>query len=199
MNSVIMKPVICIRLKTMPKIRLRPKEFVAYYLKAFPAALLFLLFINFSHADTAINNTIGIEVTTHLGDKQTFQKGDVISFLISLDRDAYVLMIYEDAEHNLLQIIPNRYRQINRYDTGLFISVSNRDEPFEFVVSPPFGKETVWVFASEQSFEELQGMELENGLKKLSASLPDILAKIRANQSKHLYGEASTTISTAAK
>ena len=108
-------------------------------------------------------------------------------------------MIYEDAEHNLIQIIPNRYRQTNRYDTGLFISVPNRDEPFEFVVSPPFGKEIVWVFASEQSFAELPGVELENGLKKLSASLPDILAKIRANQSKHHYGEASTTISTAAK
>ena len=183
----------------MPKIQPIFKVYSACSLKAVAAALLILLIINFSHADTAIDNTIGIEVTTHLGDKQTFQKGDVISFLISLDRDAYVLMIYEDAEHNLLQIIPNRYRQSNRYDTGLFISVPNRDEPFEFVVSPPFGKETVWVFASEQSFAELQGMELENGLRKLSDSLPDILAKIRAKQSKHLYGETSTTITTAAK
>jgi len=194
-----MKPVICIWLKTMPKNRLRHKEIVPSCLKAFATGLLFLLFFNFALADTAIKNTIDIEVTTHLGDKQTFQKGDIISFLISLDREAFVLMIYEDAEHNLLQIIPNRFRQSNRYGTGLFMSVPNRDEPFEFVVSPPFGKETIWVFASEQAFPKLPSMELENGLKKLSDSLPDILAKIRVNHSKYLYGEASTAISTAAK
>ena len=167
---------------------------------AIPAFIVITILVSNSvQAESVIQNTIDIEVTTHLGDKQTFQQGDVISFLISLDRDAFVLMIYEDAEHNLVQIIPNRYRQSNQYKTGLFMSVPNRDEPFEFVVSPPFGKETIWVFAAEKSFPELNGIELENGLKKLSESLPAILSKVRSNRSKQHYGEASATITTAAK
>lgn len=166
---------------------------------ALASGLLMLLVTSYIHGEPTIKNTIDIEVTTHLGDKQTFQHGDVISFLISLDRDAFVLMIYEDAEHNILQIIPNRYRQSNRYETGLFMSVPNRDEPFEFVVSPPFGKETIWVFASENPFPELRGVELENGLKKLSDSFPAILSKIRAEKPGRFYGETSTTITTAAK
>ncbi|WP_455202426.1 DUF4384 domain-containing protein [Kaarinaea lacus] len=151
------------------------------------------------HAESTVKNTINVEVTTHLGDKQTFQQGDVISFLISLDQDAFVLMVYEDAERNIVQIIPNRYRQSNRYETGLFMSVPNRDEPFEFVVSPPFGKETIWVFASEKKFPELPGVELENGLKKLSGGFSDILSKIRAQRSRLSYGETSTTITTMAR
>lgn len=148
------------------------------------------------HAEPAIKNTINIEVTTHLGDKQVFRQGDVISFLISLDRDAYVLVIYEDAENNLVQLIPNRYRKSNHYEKGLFIAVPDREEPFEFVVNAPFGKETIWVFASDQAFPEMDGTELENGLIRLSESFPALRSKIRKIKSKHFYGETSTTIST---
>ena len=170
---------------------------VSYSLVA--TGLLILVSVNPVVAESVVQNSIDIEVTTHLGDKQTFQQGDVISFLVSLDRDAFVLMIYEDAERNLVQIIPNRHRQNNRFETGLFMAVPNRDEPFEFVVSPPFGKETVWVFASEKAFPKLRGTEMENGLKKLSDNFPSIVSKIRTNQSQQLYGEASTTITTTAK
>ena len=179
------------------KIFSKPKGLVS--MATLATSLLIFFSVNPAHAESTIQNTIDIEVTTHLGDKQNFQQGDVISFLISLDRDAFVLMIYEDAEHNLVQIIPNRYRQSNQYKTGLFMSVPNRDEPFEFVVSPPFGKETIWVFAAEQEFPELKGTVLDNGLKKLSDKFPTVLSKIRADKTKQLYGEASTTITTAAK
>ena len=181
----------------MKKICANPNRLIGFI--ALITSLTTFLSVNFVHAASAIQNTIDIEVTTHLGDKQVFQQGDVISFLISLDRDAYVLMIYEDAEHNLLQIIPNRHRKSSRYETGLFMSVPSRDEPFEFVVNPPFGKETIWVFAAEKSFPELNGVELENGLKKLSGNFPAILSKIRTNRSKQPYGEARTTITTAAE
>ena len=183
----------------MTKVYFRHKEKGPAGFAALAAALFMFFILNVAQAETTIQNTIDIEVTTHLGDKQIFQRGDVISFLISLDREAFVLMIYEDAEHNIVQIIPNRYRQNNRYKTGLFMSVPNRDEPFEFVVSPPFGKETIWVFASDQSFPILDGMEMENGLKKLSDDFQTVLSKIRSESSNRLYGETKTSITTAAR
>ena len=150
-------------------------------------------------ADTNAKNIINVEITTHLGDKQTFKEDDRLSFLVSLDRDAYILMIYEDAAHNLIQVIPNRYRDSNRYQAGLFISVPNREEPFRFVVSPPFGKETLWVFASDKPFPTLQGVAFDNGLKKLTEARSVIFSRIRSNQSRSLYGESNTTILTEAK
>lgn len=156
-------------------------------------------FCSIAHATPDNERSINVEITTHLGDKQTFQQGDVVSFLVSLDRDAYVLIIYEDAEHNLWQVIPNPHRTSGHYESGLFISVPDRNEPFEFVVSPPLGKETIWVFATEKALPELPGKELDNGLKKLSDDLPAILSAIRKNRTSQYYGEAKTILTTVEK
>ena len=59
---------------------------------------------------------IAVDVTTHLGDKQTFLKGDSISFLLSLDTDAHLLAFYEDAAGDLTQLIPNKkFNKIKKY------------------------------------------------------------------------------------
>ena len=180
----------------------------AYYIGNFTAIRCIAMFIgltlaNFASdlviADTNNNNTINVEITTHLGDKQTFKEDDRLSFLVSLDRDAYLLMIYEDAAHNLIQVIPNRYRDSNHYQAGLFVSVPNREEPFRFVVTPPFGKETLWVFAADKPFPTLQGVTFDNGLKKLTEARSVIFSRIRSNQYRSLYGESNTTIFTEAK
>ncbi len=47
---------------------------------------------------------IEVGLTTHLGDRQSFVDGDRISFLLSLERDAYVYLFYRDADKNLLQL-----------------------------------------------------------------------------------------------
>jgi len=148
------------------------------------------------YAASIKEQSINIEVTTHLGDKQRFKAGDKIAFLVSLDKDAHLLMIYEDAEHNLIQVIPNDYRKQNFYKEGLFIAVPDRNEPFEFVVNPPFGSEKLWVFASSEQFPALEGIKLENGLKKLENNMSEILASIRPKNVHVLYGESSAVITT---
>ncbi|MDH3389796.1 MAG: DUF4384 domain-containing protein, partial [Gammaproteobacteria bacterium] len=50
---------------------------------------------------------VDVRLTTHLGDQQSFVDGDRISFLLSLESDAYVYLFYRDAEANLLQLLPN--------------------------------------------------------------------------------------------
>ena len=159
---------------------------------------LFLLTSQNAVAEKTGNNRIGIEITTHLGDKQTFKQGDVIAFLVSLDKAAHLLMIYQDAEQNLVQIIPNRYRQQDKYEAGLFIAVPDRNEPFEFVVNPPFGQEKIWVFASSQAFPQLESEELSNGLRQLKQGLTEILTVIRPKNQNIPFGEASTIITTEA-
>ena len=164
------------------------------------SAWVLLLIIVSSQVNAADNSqAINIEVTTHLGDKQSFKAGDKIAFLVSLDKDAHLLMIYEDAEKNLIQVIPNPYRKNSFYKEGLFIAVPDRNEPFEFVINPPFGTEKLWVFASSRQFPQLQGTRLANGLMQLESKLPDILASIRPKTSRISYGESSTVITTEAQ
>ena len=168
-------------------------------LKLISCGLLVILANQPVYATDKNNQSINIEVSTHLGDKQRFKVGDKIAFLVSLDKDAHLLMIYQDAENNLIQVIPNQYRKQSFYKEGLFIAIPDRNEPFEFVVNPPFGTEKLWVFASSKKFPVLDGTSLENGLKKLESDLPEILASIRPKNSRIKFGESSTVITTEAQ
>lgn len=138
---------------------------------------------------------IHIDITTHLGDHQTFQEGDTISFLISLDRDAYLLVIYEDALGNLLQIVPNKRMAAQRYEAGLFITIPAPDSGFRFTVQEPFGKERLWAFASDTPSPEIPGKYLNNGLKRLKSDIPTIKRQFLEHP-KSGFGEASLIIRT---
>lgn len=187
-------------MNTITAIGSRYTQYISYLLSILRfTAWLSLLALMVSQAHAADNHnskSINIEVTTHLGDKQSFKAGDKVAFLVSLDKDAHLLMIYEDAENNLIQVIPNTYRKNSFYEEGLFIAIPDRSEPFEFVIHPPFGTEKLWVFASSRQFPVLEGTTLDNGLKKLEKKLPAILASIRPKSSNIPYGESSTVIKT---
>ncbi len=139
-----------------------------------------------------------MEITTHLGDEQTFVEGDIISFLLNLDRDAFLLVIYQDAAGNLIQLIPNRESQKGRYQAGLFISLPDKKVPFRFKVQAPYGDETLWAFASDVPPPELKGKELKNGLKLLNVDFKQIRQKLH-NQSQTAFGETRLSIKTRAR
>lgn len=139
--------------------------------------------------------SIGIEVTTHLGDQQNFRKDDIISFLLTLERDAYITAIYVDAENNQLQILPSPVHQDNYYKAGLFIPLPPQNASYQFKVQPPYGNETLWIFASDKGDIQLNGKQLANGLVSISQAIPDIRARIKS-QSVRYYDEASLSIKT---
>ncbi len=138
---------------------------------------------------------IKVDVTTHLGDKQTFLKGDSISFLLSLDADAYLLAIYEDASGSLTQIIPNKQFSKTFYKAGLFITLPDENAAFNFKVQAPFGKETLWVYASDVPLPEIEGRHLENGLKQLEQDIISI-KRLILNHKQTAFGETSLEIHT---
>ena len=76
-----------------------------------------------------------------------YRAGDRISLLVSLDRDAYLLVVYQDAEYNRHQIVPSEYQPDNFYRSGFYFPLFNERSAFEMVVSAPYGLETVWVYA----------------------------------------------------
>lgn len=139
-----------------------------------------------------------LEVISHLGDGQTYEAGERISYFVNTDQDAYLLLVYEDASRNLIQILPNAYSSNRRHRAGSFIEVPAPGDPFEFVIEPPFGVEQVWAFASSRPFPRLNGKTLENGLVVLSGAMPSIIKGLRdhAAELDALYAEAQTTITT---
>lgn len=140
---------------------------------------------------------INIEVTTHLGNDQTFIEGDHLSFLLNLDHDAYLLAIYQDASGNLVQVLPNSESSTVPLKAGMFIPIPEQNASFRFKVKQPFGNETLWVFASNLQPPVLSGTTLSNGLKDLKVNLETIRNKMRKRH-QLAYGETHITIKTSA-
>jgi hypothetical protein len=143
-------------------------------------------------------NPIQIEITTHLGNDQTFVEGDHISFLLNLDSDAYLLAIYQDVAGNLIQLLPNRESPKGPHKAGLFIRLPRQNAKYRFKVAPPYGKETLWIFASNVLPLTLKGKNLANGLKVLDGEIVSLRNKLR-RRNQAAYGEARLTISTRAR
>lgn len=149
------------------------------------------------HARTAAFQPITIEITTHLGDQQTFIDGDIISFFLNLDKDAYIMVVYVNAQGNSYQVIPNKFQSQHHYSAGLFIAIPPADADYRFKVGPPYGEESLWVFASDRPIGIYKGNYLDNGLKQLMAS-PDELRQSIQQQAIASYGEAHLSITTRA-
>lgn len=142
--------------------------------------------------------SIQLEITTHLGDNQTFRKGDVVSFLMSLDTDAYVLILYQDARRHLYQIVPNEKSHNSYFKAGLFIQIPEQSAEYEFSIQPPYGTETLYAFASGKPLPRFKGRVLTGGISRLKMRLSQIKKKIRSHVKKlsASYGETTLQIKT---
>ncbi|MBU0675818.1 MAG: DUF4384 domain-containing protein [Proteobacteria bacterium] len=149
---------------------------------------------------TSFQGDIKLEVTSHLGDGRTYQEGEVVTFFVSTDRDAYLLLIYEDAVHNLIQILPNQYSGNGFFRRGNLMGVPGPNDRFEFVIQAPFGVEYLRAFASATPFPVLPGEVLPTGLVVLNLTLDSVTDVVRAHGGKpgNHYGEAETVITTVA-
>ena len=120
-----------------------------------------------------------LSLTTHLGDGQTFRDGDIVSFYVSLDHDAYLLFVYQDAGDRLNVLLPNALHPDNYFKAGLFIPIPNEQNPFQFRISAPFGTETLWVFASDQPFPSHNSQKTPNGASVLTGNLKTLRGAIQ--------------------
>jgi len=132
---------------------------------------------------------IEVNITTHLGDQQSFVEGDVVSFLLTLDSDAFVYLFYQDAENNIVLIYPNQQSGSHYYVKGFFMPLPPLDKNYRFQIEPPFGEETLFAYASDNARVRLHGRKLKNGLSLIEDSIGEIEASIR-QQSTSGFGMA---------
>ena len=112
-------------------------------------------------APAADNKPFNLSVTTHLGDTRQFLEGDLVSFYVSLDANAYLTILYQDSGGSVNLLLPNELHADNFFQAGLFIPIPNEQNPFQFRITAPFGRETLWVWASDRP---LPGLENQSHL-----------------------------------
>ena len=148
-----------------------------------------------------LNNTqqvVNIEITTHLGDQQSFVEQDVISFFISLDRAAFVYAFYEDASGHVFQLIPSEAQPDHYFNAGFYIPFPEENSTFRFVVQAPFGEEQLWVYASDKAQLKFLAKDSIQGIKQLDQGQKQLTDYISA-ASRKLFGMAGLIIHTRGK
>lgn len=113
-----------------------------------------------------------VDITTHLGDGHTFVEGDQFSLLVSLNQDAFLLLIHEDSDHNLYQIYPAPGSNNGFHQAEFYFPITGNN--VHFTVTPPFGTDTFWLFATLQPPPPLAELRTQNNVILLDESLMSI-------------------------
>lgn len=108
------------------------------------------------------------------------------------------LLIYKDADNNLIQIYPNSKSGRGLHKAGEYFAIPDEMMAFDFEIRPPFGVEQVFAFAATKPFPDLKGNGTSNGLTVLDGSLTDVAARLRAHGRKAGvgYGDANVVVTT---
>lgn len=99
---------------------------------------------------------IPLELTTHLGNPDTFRSGDEIQLLLSLGDDAYIYLYHETVSGELVQLLPSPKQSSSFYRAGYFLTVPEYEQGYRFVVEPPYGRHRFYLYAS--NVEPVPGM-----------------------------------------
>jgi len=113
-----------------------------------------------------------VDITTHLGDGYRFVEGDRLSLLVSLNQDAFLLLVYEDPDHNLFQIYPTPGSSNGFHQAGFYFPIVSKNS--QFIVSAPFGTDTFWLFATLTPIPPLAGGRMRDNVMLLDESLASI-------------------------
>lgn len=118
-------------------------------------------------------------------DKKEYREGDKIKIYIKGNKPFYVRVIYKDAAGNLIQILPNPHRKDNYFNGGVIYEIPSGNDKFELEVSPPFGEESLMIYASISQLGDLS-LKKEGSVYQVKTKPKDIGIKTRSVKVKEV-------------
>ena len=92
-----------------------------------------------------------------------YRQGDTLSVRVASELDAYVYVLYQQADGKVFQIFPNVHQPDNRVPARQTVEIPGQDDAFRWSVGPPFGDETIKVIASQRPIAGLADPALRAG------------------------------------
>ncbi len=118
-------------------------------------------------------------------DKKEYKAGEKVKIYIKGNKPFYAKVIYKDAGGSHIQLLPNPYRQDNYFNGGMIYEIPSGNDRFELEVSPPFGEESIAVYASVSQVGDLDLKE-EGGVYRVTTEPKDIDIKTRSVKVKEV-------------
>jgi hypothetical protein len=142
--------------------------------------------------DTALDDPslpLNVKVWT---DKETYREGEKIKLYLKGNKPFFARVIYRDAAKNNLQLLPNPYRQDNYFQGGVTYVIPSGTDKFELEVNPPFGEESIMIYASVSELGDLN-LKQEGAVFAVKTKPRDIGIKTRSIKIKDVSpGNAQT-------
>lgn len=110
------------------------------------------------------------------------REGDQVTLNVQSEVDAYLYILYQQADGKIFQIFPNVDQPNNRVQAKTTVRVPASRDLFRWEVGPPFGKEAIKVIASRKPIERLTRAELAKdvfnpiALKSVKQAADDLAA-----------------------
>jgi uncharacterized caspase-like protein len=86
---------------------------------------------------------------------QIYAEGETLTLKVRCEEDAFLYILYQQADGKIFQIFPNRGQPDNKIKAMQDIQVPAPDDAFRWVVDAPLGKEVVKVIASKKPIDAL--------------------------------------------
>jgi hypothetical protein len=139
-------------------------------------------------------------------DKKEYKNSEKIKVYIRGNKPFYARVVYKDASGKTVQLFPNPYSSNNYFKGGTVYEIPSGEDRFDLEVSPPFGSETVTVYAGSSQLGDLD-LESASGIYDIKTEAADIGTKTRGVKIKQktddggkklpvAFSEASVSIVT---
>jgi hypothetical protein len=126
-------------------------------------------------------------------DKNAYKESENIKIYIRGNKPFYARVVSKKADGQVMQVLPNPLRQNNHFNGGVIYELPSAEDKFQMEVSPPYGQESIILYASTAPLGEIN-LEPAGGGYKINTESESIGLKSRgvALKEKNPYQKAET-------
>jgi len=111
-------------------------------------------------------------------DKKEYERGDKMKIYIKGNKPFYARVIYRDTAGEMVQVLPNPYRNENYFQGGVIYEIPSGNDRFDLEISPPFGEENITLYASTSPLGNID-LHSQGGVYFVKTKAKDIGTKTR--------------------
>ena len=94
-------------------------------------------------------------------DRETYSQGQSMKVYLKGNKPFYAKVVYRDARGSLVQILPNAHRTSHHFNGGTVYEIPSDRDSFTLKVMPPFGEESVTVYAGTRPLGDLDTQDAD--------------------------------------
>jgi hypothetical protein len=129
-----------------------------------------------------------------------YREGEAIELTVVSEADAYLYVLYQQADGKVVQIYPNSGTADNRIGARQTVSIPGENDRFAWTIGAPYGKEIIKVIAAKEPLAKLDDPSLR---KQMFAPVEDERLKALAvelqSENRVAWGTDQVDLATFAK